>query len=167
MRGFFHGQRNPPACRGTSSVVPALSALEGCRFSHMQKSIAVVLGLALALVVTGCSGPKGDKGDKGDKGENGAAGSPGTPGPQGPQGLAGKDGVSPPPQFRVVRSSSENGMAKEAMCAVDEVMVSATCMSKLGSANQAAKTIGDNGATCEAQSGQAEAPTAVILCAKR
>jgi hypothetical protein len=137
------------------------------RFSQMQKSIAVVLGLTLALVVTGCSGPKGDKGDKGDKGENGAAGSPGTPGPQGPQGLAGKDGVSPPPQFRVVRSTSENGMAKEAMCAVEEVMVSATCMSKLGSANQAAKTIGDNGATCDAQSGQADAPTAVILCAKR
>jgi hypothetical protein len=58
-------------------------------------------------------------------------------------------------------------MAKEAMCAVDEVMVSATCMSKLGSTNQAAKTVGDNGATCDAQSGQADAPTAVILCAKR
>jgi hypothetical protein len=133
----------------------------------MQKFIVVGLGLALALAVTGCSGPKGDKGDKGDKGENGAAGSPGAPGPQGPQGPAGRDGVSPPAQFRVVRSTSDNGMAKEAMCAVDEVMVSATCMSKLGSTNQAAKTIGDNGATCDAQSGQADAPTAVVLCAKR
>jgi hypothetical protein len=133
----------------------------------MQKSIVVVLGLALTLVGAGCSGPKGEKGDKGDKGEAGAAGSPGAAGPQGPQGPAGKDGVSPPAQFRVVRSTSENGMPKEAMCAVDEVMVSATCMSKLGSANQAAKTIGDNGATCDAQAGQAEAPTAVLLCAKR
>jgi hypothetical protein len=166
MRGFFDSG-NSPACWGTIPVAPALSVLEGCGVSQMQKSIAVILSLTLALVVTGCSGPKGDKGDKGDKGENGAAGSPGKEGAQGPQGPAGKDGVSPPPQFRVVRSTSENGMAKEAMCAVDEVMVSATCMSKLGSANQAAKTIGDNGATCEAQSGQADAPTAVILCAKR
>jgi Collagen triple helix repeat (20 copies) len=133
----------------------------------MQKSIVVVLGLALALVVTGCSGPKGDKGDKGDKGEAGAAGSPGAAGPQGPAGPAGKDGLSPPPQFRVVRSTSDSGIAKEAMCAVEEVMVSATCMSKLGSTNQPAKTIGDNGATCEAQPGQADTPTAVILCAKR
>jgi Collagen triple helix repeat (20 copies) len=130
----------------------------------MQKSILVILGLTLALVVAGCSG---DKGDKGDKGEIGEAGSPGKPGPQGPIGPAGKDGVSPPAQFRVVRSVSENGMPKAALCAVDEAMVSATCMSKLGSVNEAAKTIGDNGATCEAQPGQADATTAVILCAKR
>ncbi len=58
-------------------------------------------------------------------------------------------------------------MAKAAMCAVDEVMVSATCISKLGSVNEAAKTIGDNGATCDAQSGQPDAPAAVLLCTKR
>jgi hypothetical protein len=75
--------------------------------------------------------------------------------------------VSPLAQFRVVRSTSDNGMAKAAMCAVDEVMVSATCMSKVGSVDEAAKTIGDNGATCDAQSGQADAPEAVILCTKR
>ena len=123
----------------------------------MQKSIAVAFSLALALA----------KGDKGDRGESGPAGSPGTPGPQGPQGPAGKDGVSPPAQYRVVRSTSENGMSKAAMCEVDEVIVSATCMSKIGSVNEAAKTIGDNGATRDAQSGQSDAPEAVILCTKR
>ena len=133
----------------------------------MQKSIAVEFSLALALAVAGCSGLKGDKGDKGDRGESGPAGSPGTPGPQGPQGPAGRDGVSPPAQFRVVRSPSENGMPKAAMCAVDELMVSAACMPKIGSVNEAAKTIGDNGATCDAQSDQSNAPEAVILCTKR
>ncbi len=133
----------------------------------MHKAAIVAASLVLALAVTGCSGPKGDKGDKGDKGEAGTPGSPGGPGPQGPQGPAGKDGVSPPAPFRVVRSASENGMAKEAMCAVEEVMVSATCISKLGSANQTPKTIGDNGATCEAQPGQTDMPTAVIICVKR
>jgi Collagen triple helix repeat (20 copies) len=144
-----------------------LKVLQQSGSPKMQKSIVVAVGLALALAATGCSGPKGEKGDKGDKGEAGTPGSAGAAGPQGPQGPAGKDGVSPPAPFRVVRSTSENGMPKEAMCAVDEVMVSATCMSKLGSTNQAAKTIGDNGATCDAQPGQAEAPTAVIICVKR
>jgi hypothetical protein len=133
----------------------------------MQKSFIVVGSLALALVLAGCSGPKVEKGDKGDTGENGPAGSAGPPGPPGPPGKDGKDGVSPPLQFRVVRSSTDGGMAKPAICAVDEVMVSATCLSKTGSVNQAPKTIGDNGASCEPQSGQTDTPAAVILCAKR
>ena len=58
-------------------------------------------------------------------------------------------------------------MTKPAVCGVDEIMVSATCMSKLGSVNQAPKTIGDNGASCDSQPGQTEVPEAVILCAKR
>ena len=53
------------------------------------------------------------------------------------------------------------------MCAEDEVMVSATCLSKIGSVNETPKTIGDNVATCEPLSGQTETPEAVILCAKR
>jgi hypothetical protein len=118
------------------------------------------MSLILALAVAGCSGPKGDKGDKGDPGANGAPGQPGPPGPQGPLG---KDGVSPPPQFHVARSSLENGLAKPAMCAADEVMVSATCLSRIGSVNEAPKTIGDSGAACEPQSGQTETPEAVIL----
>jgi hypothetical protein len=121
--------------------------------------------------VAGCSGPKGDKGDKGDKGEKGDPGAKRcagpAPGPAGSQGSPGKDGVSPPPQFRVVRSSVENRLAKPAMSAADEVMVSATCLSKIGSVNQAPKTIGDSGATCDPQSGQTETPEAVIRCAKR
>jgi hypothetical protein len=118
----------------------------------------------LTLAVAGCSDPKGDEGDKGDPGQNGA---PGPPGPGGPQGSSGKDGVSPPPQFRVVRSSVRNGPAKTAMCAADDVMVSPTCLSRVGSVNEAPKTIGDRGATCDPQSGQTETPEAVILCAKR
>jgi hypothetical protein len=33
--------------------------------------------------------------------------------------------------------------------------------------NQAPKTIGDNGASCDPQPSQTQAPEAVILCAKR
>jgi Collagen triple helix repeat (20 copies) len=133
----------------------------------MQKSLIVAGSLVLALVVSGCSGPKGDKGDKGDTGETGQAGSPGPQGPPGKTGKDGKDGVSPPAAFRVVRSTTDGAMTNAAICAVDEVMVTATCMSKTGSVSQSPKTIGENGASCEPQSGQTDSPTAVILCAKR
>jgi Collagen triple helix repeat (20 copies) len=127
----------------------------------------IALSVSLALVVAGCSGPKGDKGDKGDAGAAGVAGSPGPQGPQGPAGKDGKDGVSPPPQFRVVRSAADGAMARTAMCDVNEAMVSAMCVSKLGSENLTPTTIGDNGASCEQQSSQTVAPQTVILCAKR
>jgi Collagen triple helix repeat (20 copies) len=139
----------------------------------MNKSIVIAGSLALALVASGCSGPKGDKGEKGDKGDNGqqgAAGPAGLPGPAGPQGPAGKNGengVSPPPQFRVVRSSSDGGVSRPAMCAVEEVMVSATCISKTGSADQAPKTLGDGGAACNPKPDQSDIPETVVLCAKR
>jgi hypothetical protein len=123
--------------------------------------------LSLMLAVAGCSGPKGDKGDKGDAGPPGPQGENGKQGPEGKPGQNGKDGVSPPPQFRVVRSAADGGMANPAMCSVDEIMVSATCLSKAGIMNQAPKTLGDNGASCDAQSGQTAVPEAVILCAKR
>ncbi len=129
---------------------------------------AVVAGcMTLALILAGCSGPKGDKGDKGEAGAQGTPGSPGPQGPAGPPGKDGRDGVSPPAQFRVVRGAADGNMTKAAMCATDEVLVSATCISKLGSASQAAKTIGDLGAECEPQPSQTEPPQAVILCAKR
>jgi hypothetical protein len=135
----------------------------------MLTAFNVASALALAALVAGCSGPKGDKGDKGDAGPPGQQGQNGQQGPEGKPGRDGKDGVSPPPpvQFRVVRSATDGGMAKPALCAVDEIMVSATCLSKLGSVNQAPKTLGDNGASCDPQSGQTEPPEAVILCAKR
>jgi hypothetical protein len=136
----------------------------------MQRSFLIVCGLAAALAAAGCSGPKGDKGDKGDKGEPGATGPAGPPGPQGPQGAAGKNGengISPPPQFRVVRSSSEGGVSRTAMCGIDEVMVSATCLSRTGSADQAPKTLNDTGAACDPRPGQSDVPDVVILCAKR
>jgi hypothetical protein len=123
--------------------------------------------LALSVALAGCSGPKGDKGDKGDAGAVGAAGSAGPQGPQGPAGAPGRDGVSPPAQFRVVRSVADAGMSKAAMCDVSEVIVSAMCVSKLGSMNQTPKTVGDNGAECAPQSGQTDAPETVILCTKR
>jgi hypothetical protein len=120
------------------------------------------------LALGGCGkGEKGDKGDKGDPGPVGAAGSPGPQGPQGAPGKDGRDGVSPPQQFRVVRSAMDRGMSKPALCDVDEVMVSATCLTKTGSISEAPKTLGDNGASCDSQSGQTEAPQAIILCAKR
>jgi hypothetical protein len=137
---------------------------------QMQKSFMIACSLFVALSVMGCSGPKGDKGDRGDKGDPGLAGPDGPPGPQGPQGPPGKNGengVSPPPQFRVVRSSSDGGVSRPAMCGVDEVMVSATCLSKTGSADQAPKTLGDSGAACDPRPGQSEIPSVVILCAKR
>jgi hypothetical protein len=126
--------------------------------------------LALVLAVAGCSGPKGDKGERGEKGEAGSAGPNGPPGPQGPQGSPGKNGengVSPPPQFRVVRASPDGGVSRPAMCGMDEVMVSATCLSKTGSVEQAPKTITDSGAACDPRPGQSDVPTAVVLCAKR
>ncbi len=136
----------------------------------MQKSLVVACTLSVALALAGCSGPKGDKGDKGEKGDPGPAGANGAPGPQGPQGPAGKNGengVSPPPQFRVVRSTSDGGFSQPAMCGSDEVMVSATCLSQTGSVNTAPKTISDTGAACDPKPGESEIPQAVILCAKR
>ena len=133
----------------------------------MRKSIFVAGGLAIALALAGCSGPKGDKGDKGEKGDPGPAGPPGPPGPIGPPGKNGENGVSPPPQFHVVHASSEAGISRPAMCGVDEVMVSATCLSKTGSVNQAPKTISDTGAACDTGPGQSDIPEAVVLCAKR
>jgi Collagen triple helix repeat (20 copies) len=136
----------------------------------MQNSFILACGLALALALAGCSGAQGDKGDKGDKGDPGPSGPAGATGAQGPPGTPGKNGengVSPPPQFRVVRSSSEGGVSRPAMCSVDEVMVSATCLSKTGSVNQAPKTITDSGAACDPRPGQSDVPEAVVLCAKR
>jgi hypothetical protein len=136
----------------------------------MQNSFFLAGGLVLALVVAGCSGPKGDKGDQGEKGDPGPSGPAGATGPQGPPGSPGKNGengMSPPPQFRVVRSSSDGGVSRPAMCSGDEVMVSATCLSKAGSVNQPPKTITDSGAACDPGPGQSDVPETVVLCAKR
>jgi hypothetical protein len=136
----------------------------------MKNPVFVAGSLALMLALAGCSGPQGDKGDKGEKGDPGPSGAAGSPGPQGPPGPAGKNGengVSPPPQFRVVRSSSDGGVSRPAMCGIDEVMVSATCLSKTGSANQAPKTVTDSGAACDPRPGESDLPEAVVLCAKR
>jgi hypothetical protein len=135
----------------------------------MQNSflLAASLALTLALAVVGCSGPKGDKGEKGDPGPSGPAGATGPQGAPGFPGKNGENGVSPPPQFRVVRSSSDGGVSRPAMCSVDEVMVSATCLSKAGSVNQPPKTITDSGAACDPRPGQSDVPETVVLCAKR
>src|ERR1700683_266029 len=115
----------------------------------MQKSYMLACGLVLALAVAGCSGPKGDKGDRGEKGEQGKA------------------GVTSPPQFRVVRASADGVVSKPALCGTDEVMVSATCLSRTASVNQAPKTLSDTGAACDPRPGESEIPDVVILCAKR
>jgi hypothetical protein len=113
------------------------------------------------------SDAKGDKGEKGDPGPSGPAGSPGPQGIPGAPGKNGENGVSPPPQFRVVRSSAEGGVSRPAMCSVEEVMVSATCLSKTGSVSQAPRTVSDSGAACDPRPGQSDVPEAVVLCAKR
>ena len=133
----------------------------------MQNSFLLAGSLALAVALAGCSGPKGDKGEKGEPGPSGPAGPAGPQGPPGTPGKNGENGVSPPPQFRVVRSSSDGGVSQPAMCSVDEVMVSATCLSKTGSVNQPPKTITDSGAACDPPPGQSDVPETVVLCAKR
>lgn len=129
----------------------------------MRKSIFVFVILSSALALSAC-GMKGDKGDKGDRGD---AGPPGPQGPAGPPGKDGRDGVSPPPQFRVVRGGLDGGISKPAMCAPEEVMVSATCMVSSGDIAQTPRTLGDNGAGCDVRPGQSNPPQVVILCAKR
>lgn len=134
-----------------------------------MRLLFIVAG-TLALAVAGCSGPKGDKGDAGAKGDPGPAGPAGPPGLQGPQGPAGKNGengVSPPQHFRVVRASPENGLSRPAMCSVDEVLVSATCLSRTGSVEQTPKTISNSGAACDPRPNQSDMPDTVILCARR
>jgi hypothetical protein len=86
---------------------------------------------------------------------------------QGPTGKDGANGVTPPPQFRVVRGSAEGVVSKPALCGSDEVMVSATCLSRTGSVNQAPKTLSDTGAACDPRPGESEIPDVVILCQKR
>ena len=130
--------------------------------TDMTKNMLAGSMLIVALALAGCSGPKGDKGDKGDtgKGEPGSRGAQGDPGPPRKDG---RDGSTPPPQFRVVRSAPD-AMSGTAMCAADELVVSATCIAKLGTMNEAPTTIGDTGASCPTQNQPAQA---VLLCAKR
>src|ERR1700761_5582091 len=135
----------------------------------MKRPILVICVLLSALALSGC-GAKGDKGDKGDRGETGPAGPAGPPGAEGVAGAAGKDGrdgVSPPMPFRVVRSEADGGISKPAMCGANEVMVSATCISKAGDAALAPRTLGDNGASCDAKPGQSDPPQASIICMKQ
>ena len=135
----------------------------------MKKQPALLTCVLLsALALSGC-GVKGDKGDKGDRGEAGPAGPAGPPGPQGlagPPGKDGRDGVSPPLPFRVVRSETDGGISKPAMCGTNEVMISATCITKSGDAALPPRTLGDSGASCDAKPGQSDPPQAVILCTK-
>jgi hypothetical protein len=97
----------------------------------------------------------------------GPAGSPGPQGPSGPPGKDGRDGVSPPPQFRVVRGAIDGGLSKPATCGTEEIMVSAMCMVTAGDISATPRTIGDSGASCDAQPGQSILPQAVVLCAQR
>jgi hypothetical protein len=130
-------------------------------------SVCVLFG-ALALAGCGVKGDKGEKGDmgaKGDAGPMGPAGPPGARGLDGRPGKDGKDGVSPPPQFRVVRSATDDVVAN-ADCGSEEVMVGAICIVKSGQTAQTPLTFGDHGASCD-KAGQSEQPQAVILCAKR
>jgi collagen triple helix repeat protein len=144
-------------------------AKSAARVPVMKRTITACLLLS-ALALAGCS-VKGDKGEKGGTGPKGDAGPMGPAGPQGPRGLQGppgkdgKDGVSPPPQFRVVRSAADDVVAN-ADCGSEEVMVAAICIVKSGQSAQTPLTFGDHGTSCD-KAGQSEQPQAVILCAKR
>jgi hypothetical protein len=129
--------------------------------TEMQSMFAGSI-VIMALVLAGCSRPKGDKGDKGDtgKGEPGSRGAQGDPGPPGKDG---RDGSTPPPQFMALRPPPGEPTAI-AMCASDELVVSAICIAKLGTTSEAPTTIGDSGASCPTQNQPAQA---VLLCAKR
>jgi hypothetical protein len=132
---------------------------------RMQK-LFIAAALLVPIVLAGCSGPKGDKGEKGDAGAPGPVGPPGAAGLAGAAGKDGRDGVSPPAQFRVVRSE-QGATSKPALCDVSEIIVSAMCISKLGSTSEVPKTLGDNGASCDPVSGQSDPPQTVIVCTKR
>lgn len=134
----------------------------------MARSVLLAIALCSALGLSGCGGApqKGDKGDKGDTGAAGAPGQQGQPGPPGPAGKDGKDAVAPP-QFRVVKSSNDGGVPKPALCAPDEMMVSATCVVPAGALTQAPTTLGTTGASCNPSEGQSEVPLAIVLCSKK
>jgi hypothetical protein len=68
-------------------------------------------------------------------------------------------GLSDPAMMEVSRTP--------ALCGVDEVMVSATCVVTAGSLTQAPTTVGTTGVSCGQSAGQSEAPLAIVLCAKR
>jgi hypothetical protein len=135
----------------------------------MKQRTLAICALLSALALNGC-GAKGDKGDKGDRGDAGPMGPAGPAGPQGlagPPGKDGRDGVSPALPFRVVRSEADGGISKPALCGASEVMVSATCIVKAGNEAQTPRTLGDNGASCDAKPGQSDPPAAVIICMKQ
>ena len=133
-----------------------------------MRSVGIVLAIALAVTVAGCSkpepGPQGPKGDagaagpagpKGDPGAQGAAGPAGPPGPAGPQGPAGPAGASS--QFRLVRAACTGAADCQASCNDDEVAVTAYC----GSNRAAATFANERSASCAAGSGPL-----VAVCAK-
>lgn len=82
------------------------------------------------------------------------------------RGKDGRDGVSPPLPFRIVRAAVDNGISKPALCGTDEIMISATCIVKAGEAAQSPRTMGESGASCDTKPGQSDPPQAVILCTK-
>jgi hypothetical protein len=134
----------------------------------MRISVMVVT-LAVAMAVAGCSGPKGDKGDKGDQGapgdlgKQGDAGKNGAPGKDGKDGLPGKDGTA---GFRIVRSGrTPSGDLVPASCDPDELMISALCTSG-GSYHGSVVTLGDGSAMCPEVTGSPQ-PSAMVVCVKR
>jgi hypothetical protein len=129
----------------------------------------IVVTLAVAMAVAGCSGPKGDKGDKGDQG---APGDPGKQGDAGKNGAPGKDGKDGPPGkdgtagFRIVRSGrTPAGDLVPVSCDPDELMISALCTSG-GSYHGSVVTLGDGSAMCPEVTGSPQ-PSAMVVCVKR
>jgi hypothetical protein len=147
----------PPAAKSGTYLYWLALACSLTAVAMMRRFSILVCASLSALLLSGC-GVKGDKGDKGDRGEAGPAGPAGPPGPQGPAGPPGKDGrdgISPPSQFRVVSGAADGGIVKPAMCATEEVMVSATCIVNPGDIAETPRTLGDNGAAATLNRGKA------------
>ncbi len=122
-----------------------------------MRNVGIVLAMALAVTVAGCSkpepGPQGPKGEagaagaqgpKGDMGPQGTAGAPGPAGPAGapgPQGPAGPAGAS---QFRLVRAACTSAADCQVTCNDDEIAVTAYC----GSNRAAATFANERSASC-------------------
>jgi Collagen triple helix repeat (20 copies) len=108
---------------------------------HRLATLAVLCVAAISLA--GCfEGPKGDKGEPGAAGPPGPQGEQGKAGPAGLPGKDGKDGIQGPagPSSAVyVKSLDSNACGSvgcTSECGTDEIIASATCLSREGATLQ-------------------------------
>ena len=149
---------------GGRETIPRAQVLSILRLGpQMKRSVTNATSPMLGLAVAGCSGPRATRAMRAKTKRRARQ-------RRRSSGTTWQGGVSPPPNFRLVVSSDRRwrtGWRSPQCVRRTEVTVSATYSSKIGSVNDAPKTFGDSGATCNTQSDQTEIPEAVILCANR